>query len=90
MDESSYLYCCVCAWDAIQQHLKKRGEKKPAELIPVSSGEVQERARGVWEVPRAHVIFDGASLCLFHMGARLADQTTGDNSANLPPPTDLA
>ena len=80
MDESSYLYCSVCAWDAIQQHLKKRGEK-PAEFIAVPSGEVQERARGVWEVPRAHVVFDGASLCLFHMGARLTDQTTGDNSA---------
>jgi hypothetical protein len=83
MDDSTPLYCSVCAWEAIQQHfiVEGRGHKTP-EFVAVSSGEVRKRARDVWEVPRARVVFDGASLCLFHMGTRLADQTTGDDSAN--------
>jgi len=82
MEDSGDLYCSVCAWEAIQQHfiVKGRGHKPP-EFVAVSSGEVHERARDVWEVPRARVVFDGASLCLFHMSTRLAEQTTGDSAS---------
>jgi len=80
MDGLNHLYCSVCAWKAIRQHfiVKGRGHKVP-EFIAVSSGEVRERARDVWEVPRAEVVFGGASLCLFHMATRVADQTTIDD-----------
>src|SRR5215212_5185857 len=77
MDEFNHLYCSVCAWKAIRQHfiVEGRGHRVP-EFVAVSSGEVRKRARDVWEVPRAQVVFGGASLCLFHMATRVADQTT--------------
>jgi hypothetical protein len=90
MDEFNHLYCSVCAWKAIRQHfiVEGRGHKVP-EFVAVSSGEVRKRARDVWEVPRAQVVFGGASLCLFHMATRVADQTTiadpGTPQESLPP-----
>ena len=83
MAEFDHLYCSVCAWEASRQHFIVTGRgQNPPDFVAVSSGEVEERSPGVWEVPRAHVVYGGASLCLFHMGTALADQTRGDNSAN--------
>lgn len=73
-DERRRVYCSVCALDALKQQFRKGPGTSPPEFQVVSAGEVQDLGDNFWQVSRAHVVFDGASLCMFHMGAALAEE----------------
>ena len=82
MTEYEPLYCSECATDALEQHLAKKNDlnEVPIKLEPASREGglwhqvAEDLGDGVYRIPRAEVVFRGASLCLVHMAGAMVER----------------